>query len=82
MFVRSGQKVAYKIPFLKEYRLVTFAARKFANGHWANINVKDRYETYRWIKSTGPFGMNDETVIMHMGGLMQGDVVEILCGGL
>ncbi len=72
----QGRRSRIKIPFLKEYRLVTFAARKFANGHWANINVKDRYETYRWIKSTGEF-VNDETVIMHMGGLMPGDVVEI-----
>lgn len=72
----QGRRARIKIPFLQDYQLVTFAARKFANGHWANISVKDHYETYHWIKSTGEF-VNDEEIIMHMGGLMPGDVVEI-----
>lgn len=73
---RQSRRARIKTPYIKEYTMKLFAARKFSHGRWSNINVKDTYEQIRWITSSGEFA-NEDLLVMQLGSLAIGDVVEI-----
>lgn len=72
----QGRRSRIKTPFIQEYKLTTFAARKFSAGRWSNVRVSDKYERIRWINGNGEF-VDEDLTIMHLGGLAVGDVLEI-----
>jgi len=73
---RQGRAARIKIPYLREYKMLAFAARRYVNNRWTNLSVKDTYEKIRWISSTGEF-VDEDMLVLKLNGLMVGDIVEI-----
>lgn len=73
---QAGRRAKIKIPRVHDFKINVFAARKYSNEKWSNVSVKDRYETYRWVKSTGEFS-DEENLVFHLGTLAIGDIVEL-----
>ncbi|MCC6370529.1 MAG: hypothetical protein IT236_05925 [Bacteroidia bacterium] len=73
---KQSRRSKIKIPYIKEYSVKLFAARKFSHGRWSNVSVKDTYEQIRWITSTGEFS-NEDLLVLQLGTLAVGDVLEI-----
>lgn len=70
---KQGRRSRIKTPAMREFNVKVFAARKFSRQHWSNVTVKDRYETQKWIKSTGEF--SDESIfVFNLGLISVGDV--------
>ncbi len=73
---KQGREAKIKIPFIAEYHVYLFGARKFSGHHWEDVPFKLKYEKLRWIKYTGEF-INDEVTVFQMQGLLVGDIVEL-----
>lgn len=73
---KQGRFSRIKIPLTNSYSIKKFAARKYANSKWAPLTIKDRYEKVRWLKATGEFGDEDQTVF-EIQNIQVGDVVQV-----
>ena len=73
---QQGRRARINTPYMREYTIKVFAARKFSRQRWANVTVKERYETQRWIKPTGEFS-DEQIMVFDLGKMEIGDVLEI-----
>lgn len=73
---KQGRKAKIKMPFIAEYHVRKFGARKISNNRWLPVNYKFKFDKLRWIKYTGEF-INDEVTIFQLQDLEVGDVVEV-----
>ncbi|MES2681620.1 MAG: hypothetical protein V4635_17120 [Bacteroidota bacterium] len=73
---KQGRQARIGTPFISEYHINHFAARKFAAGKWSEVPFKLKYETIRWIKSSGEFA-DDQVSTFQLQNLSIGDIVEI-----
>lgn len=73
---KQGRRSRIKIPFIWEYRVNAFAARKMKLNKWETVTFNLKFEKLRWIKLSGEY-MNDEVSRFDLQGLAVGDVVEL-----
>lgn len=73
---RQGKQSKIKIPFIDEYKVVSFTARKFSNGQWIAVPFKLKYETIRWVRNSGEF-IDDQYFNFQLQNIDVGDFVEI-----
>ena len=72
----QGRRSRITQPYIKEYNMNEFAARRYSHNRWYPISLKESFEQIRWIKNNGEFSDEDVPVV-NMQGLTVGDVVEI-----
>ncbi len=75
-FHKQGRLSRIKSPYLNNYQVLKFSARKFSSGKWSQIKFNNKYERVRWIKQTGEFGDEDISVF-DIQDVKTGDVVQI-----
>lgn len=75
-YYKQGRQSKVKIPFIKEFKVTSFNARKYSHQRWSNVTIKDSYEKIRWIKPSGEF-MDEDLTVFKIGTLAVGDVLEI-----
>jgi len=78
---KQGRYARIKAPFIREYAVTKFSARKFSRNRWTVIPFELKYEKIRWIKSSGDFAgefMNEDLSVFRMQGLEAGDIVQVV----
>lgn len=73
---KQGRNARIKTPFISEFHLKKFAARKYEKGKWTPVVFDYKYEPVNWISRSGEF-LKDELIFFKFNGLKVGDVVEI-----
>ena len=56
---KQGRAAKIKTPFIFEYQVNKFAARKFSQNKWTDVPLKNSFENIRRIRQSGEY-MNDE----------------------
>lgn len=75
-YYKQGRRSKIKTPFIAEYHVTKFGARKFSSNKWEPVVFKLKYEKLRWIKYTGEF-INDQLTNFQFQNISIGDIVEI-----
>ena len=73
---KSGRRSKIKIPFIQDFHLDKLMARKFSGGRWNTLSFDYKYESVKWISTTGKF-LNDDVPVFNFQNLSVGDVIEI-----
>jgi hypothetical protein len=73
---KQGRRTRTKSPYIREFKVNSFAARKYAHGKWTNLVFKTTYEQFKWISWEGKF-IQDEVSNYQFSGIAVGDIVEI-----
>jgi hypothetical protein len=73
---KQGRESRIKTPFISEYSLIKFSARKLVGGSWKQLHFNDRYEEIKWISGSGEF-INDELTQFKIQDVNAGDVIQI-----
>lgn len=73
---KQGRQSKIKTPYISDYHVNKLAARKFSRGRWSVVEFNYKYETIRWIKTSGEFA-NDDLSCFQFINLSVGDIVEI-----
>lgn len=77
---KQGRRARIKTPFITEYTILQFAARKFSEKRWSPVPFNLRYEKIRWVRGSGTdVGefMDEDLRVFELQDLAVGDVVEL-----
>jgi hypothetical protein len=75
-YYKQGRRARIKTPYVWEYSINKFAARKFYGNSWTPVTFNLRYENVKWIKSSGEFEKEDQPVF-ELQNISVGDIVQI-----
>jgi hypothetical protein len=77
---KQGRKSRIKTPYINEFSIKSFAARKFSEIKWAEVPFKLTYEKLRWVRPRGDFAgefVDGELKVFNFQRLEVGDIVEL-----
>jgi hypothetical protein len=77
---KQGRKSRIKTPFIQEYSVNKFAARKFFRSKWVDVPFKVNHETIKWVRASGNDAgefIKDQIMVFQFENLSVGDVVEV-----
>lgn len=78
--LKQGRGANATYPFILDYNLQSFAARKYSNLHWAEIEFDLKYKPIKWSRKFGDQAgelVKDELYLFQLKGLRVGDVLEV-----
>jgi hypothetical protein len=78
---KQGRAARIKSPFIYEYTLLKYGARKLANKKWVDVVFDLRYEKIRWVRGAGASAgefLDEDLSVFNLQDLAVGDVVQIV----
>lgn len=79
-YFKQGRMARVKTPFITEFTLKKYGARKIYGGKWKELVFDLKYEEVKWMKTAGDFAgefVKEDIKAFHLRDLQIGDVVQI-----